>query len=123
MSDLLTCKHQAEAELCDRGLENFDEIRHIDTWDHQQIRYFARAGDVASLPRVSDSIRRLVGQNVLLYELIVDEKEQLTMSQSELMNAWFSVGGVVVGEAGNITHNFESVMLSTVTGVNLHSVW
>ena len=119
LSDVLTCKPLAEDELSNRGLDNYDVIRHIDTWDAQLIKSFAKTGDVSTLPRVSDSIRRLVGQNVLIYEIIVDQKERLTMTRSELMEAGFAVAAVVKGEAGNSTRRVQSVQLVTQTGVDL----
>ena len=77
LSDVLTRKQLAEDELCNRGLDNYDVIRHVDTWDAQLVKSFARTGDVSTLPTLSDNIRRLVGQHVLIYELIVDQKERL----------------------------------------------
>ena len=63
-----------------------------------------------------------MGQNVLIYERIVDCKEQLTMTRSALMDARFAVAAVVKGDAGNSTQSVQSVQLVTQTGVDLPPV-
>ena len=52
LSDVLTYKQLAEDGLSNRGLDNYDVIRHIDTWDAQLVKSFAITGDVSTLPRV-----------------------------------------------------------------------
>ena len=101
LDDLATCKEISEKELELRGLINYDVVRNIATWSEDVLKDFAKYGDVHRLPKVSEDLRRLVGQPVLVYEMTIDAKERMTMQVAEQMDAWFAVGGVVVGEANN----------------------
>ena len=68
LDDLATCREISEKELELRGLINYDQVRNIATWHADVLKDFARFGDVRRLPTVSEDIRRLAGQPVLVYE-------------------------------------------------------
>ena len=119
LDDLATCREVSEKELELRGLINYDVVRNIATWPEEVLKDFAKYGDVHRLPKVSEDIRRLVGQPVLVYEMTIDAKERMTVHVAEQMDAWFSVGGVIVGEANNSNPERETVIVQTISGQGL----
>ena len=91
-------------------------VRHIATWPDEVLKDFAKYGDVHRLPKVSEDVRRLVGQPILMYEMTLGAKERITMEVTEQMDAWFAVGAVVVREADTSTSRLETVLLETISG-------
>ena len=65
MEDIQTCRYFAEKELEQRGLSNFDKVRHIDTWEESTLRAYAKTCEVSLLPRVHSSISDLSGKPLL----------------------------------------------------------
>ena len=68
---------------------------------------------------MSEDVHRLASQLVLVYEMTIDAKERMTMQAAEQMDAWFSVGGVIVGEADNSNPHRETVVIQTISGPDL----
>ena len=99
LGDSASCRQVAEKDLLQRGLSNFDRVRHIDTWPADIVTEFAETGDVAILPLVDEVIRQLAGKPVLLYEMVAVHKERVPMSVSDRLESWFALGAKVVGEA------------------------
>ena len=91
LDDSVSCRQVAEKDLLQRGLSNFDRVRHIDTWPEDIVVEFAETGDVAILPPVDEVIRQLAGKPVLLYEMVAVHKERVTMSVSDRLESWFAL--------------------------------
>ena len=119
MDDSASCRQVAEKGLLQRGLSNFDRVRHIDTWPEDIVVEFAETGDVAILPLEDEVIRQLAGNSVLLYEMVAVHKERVTMSVSDRLESWFALGAKVVGEASESTLRVPKVVIHTISGPSL----
>ena len=119
LDDSASCRQVAEKDLLQRGLSNFDRVRHIDTWPEDIVTEFAETGDVAILPPVDETIRQLAGKPVLLYEMVASHKERVTMSVSDRLDSWFALGAKVVGEASESTLKVPKVVVHTISGPSL----
>ena len=97
LDDSASCRQVAEKDLLQRGLSDFDRVRHIDTWPEDIVTEFAETGDVAILPLVDEVIRQLAGKPVLLYEMVAVLKERVTMSASDRLESWFALGANICG--------------------------
>ena len=122
LDDLQTCRYFAEKELEQRGLADFDKVRHIDTWEESTLRAYAKTGEISLLPTVHSSISDLSGKPLLVFATVADSKERLTMSDDEKMASWFAVGATVIGEAKSSTELRPAVMVMTAVGPNLPPV-
>ena len=47
LDDSASCRQVAEKDLLQRGLSDFDRVRHIDTWPEDIVTEFAEIGDVS----------------------------------------------------------------------------
>ena len=96
LDDLQTCRYFAEKELDQRGLADFDKVRHIGTWEESTLRAYAKTGEVSLLPAVHSSISDLSGKPLVAFATVADSTERLTMSDDENMASWFAVGATVI---------------------------
>ena len=118
LDNMETCRQVAEKDLAQRGLQDYCVVRHIDTmsWSSETLSHFAKSGNVAILPQVCEAVRELAGKPVLVYEMAADKKETVTMSEQDLVEAWFALDATVIGEAADSSLNKPAVMVQTATG-------
>ena len=116
LDNMETCKQVAEKDLAERGLHDYSVVRHIDTWSSDTLRRFAQFGNVAILPQVCEVIKELAGKPVLVYEMAADKKETVTMSEQDLLEAWFALDATVIGEAADSSLLKPAVMVQTAAG-------
>ena len=92
-------------------------VRHVDICSRETFSAFAKSGNVATLPQACEAIRELAGKPVLVYEMAADKKDTVTMSEQNLLEAWFALDATVIREAADSSLLKPAVMVQTAAGV------